>query len=472
MRTVLLLFFGLISVTMLGQSLELDEVYSAGLPVLNIETINAERPTFKIVWNKDPQYLGNSIKDKKKVPGRITIYNEGRTVYDSGEYEEGKSGMTIKVRGNTSAIVEDKLPYNIKLQKKGDLLCRENDGVYKDRNWSLIKDKNYRNMIAFKLSELLGMQWTPAFRYVNVVMNGQYEGLYMLVESVKRNTRCRLDVSDTGYVAEFDAYFWNESIYVMSTLEKVKSYPMHYTFKYPETDEITAEQIDYFSKAVHQAEKSLTKGDYAKYIDLDSFARWMLAHDILGNNDGAGSNIFLTKYDDSDDTKFMMGCLWDMEGSFRTNKDWDSVHKLGLFFYDNLFNDAACQEFRNTYVSIWRNEGNAIFSAIMEFLNEFEYSDEAEAIRKSIALDNLRWKTENDAIETSIGKARTWFTTRQSWLGNAIGGIPTGITDIQFKSSFADKPVFYNLHGQQVEDFTKGILIRKSANSTTRIFVR
>ena len=62
--------------------------------------------------------------------------------------------MTIKIRGNSTPYF-DKKPYKIKLQKKGDMLCR-GDSKFNDKNWLLIKDgdESINAFIGFKTNEL------------------------------------------------------------------------------------------------------------------------------------------------------------------------------------------------------------------------------------------------------------------------------------------------------------------------------
>ena len=64
---------------------------------------------------------------------------------------------------------------------------------------------------------------------------------------------------------------------------------MKYTFKYPDPDEITADQYSYVQESISSVEKSLYNGTYDNFMDVESFARWLLAHDILGSHDAAGS---------------------------------------------------------------------------------------------------------------------------------------------------------------------------------------
>ena len=142
-----------------AEEVSLQKVYEAGLPVVSITTVNGEKPTFDVA--KAPEgCLGLSIKNATKVPARLTVSLNGTTLYDSGDYEKDVSGLTVKVRGNTSAI-QKKTPYKLKLQKKADLLCRGDD-KFKDKNWALIRDERMLTKAGLKINELGGLQWTPA----------------------------------------------------------------------------------------------------------------------------------------------------------------------------------------------------------------------------------------------------------------------------------------------------------------------
>lgn len=455
-----------------GEEIDSAKVADAGLPVMYITTITGERPTFRTAKKENPDWIGNTITDEEKLPGRVYIQLKGETLYDSHEYIKDSTGMTIKVRGNTSALVSNKWPYKIKLQKKADLLCRGNDSIYKDKEWLLIRDENIRNMIGLKINELLKMQWTPAFRYVNVIMNGSYEGVYMLIESVKRKPKSRLDVSETGYIAEFDPYWWSESKYVESHLTWIPWLYMNYTFKYPDKDDITDEQLEYFAHFINKVEESLSDGTYSKYIDVESFARWMLARDILGNSDGAGSNIYLTKYDDTSDSKLMMGNLWDLEGSMKNEDKWDEVHNMGVFYYHDLF-DVDSDDFLRMYKDIWRNDSAAIFEGILAFLNDYAQSEEAVAMNNSVALDKIRWDMDHDDIPHCIAHAQEWFTHRKEWLSTAMSTIKTS-TEIEQERMELEKleraTTYYNLKGQKVKNPPTGVYIRQRHGQTIKVF--
>lgn len=421
-RFIILLALALININDLNAitDIEKQQLIETGLPLVVVETVNNEEPTYEIAV-APPGCLGQSIKNATKVPGRLVIINGEKTTYDSGEYENGTSGITIKVRGNWSANLRNH-PYKIKLQKKDDLLCR-GDKRYKDKDWLLLRVPNLNTMIGFKINEMLGLQWTPCYQYVNVVLNGDYRGVYMLAESVERNADCRLNVDkNTGYVAELDAYWWNEDLYVESSFAG----NMNYTFKYPDSEDITEDQLNCFQELVHEMEASLVDGTYVDYIDVESFANWMLAHDILGDTDPGGSNIFLTKYDNSSTSKFMMGPLWDFDKIMEI-EEWAYVHTMSYYFW--LLFKSENGTFRKTYTSRWKDIKDTLFDSLFKYFVQFSQSSEGKALNAAIQYHNNRWKQyQFKTVTTYLKSAQSYFETRKPWLEENIALVSPRVT--------------------------------------------
>ncbi len=435
--------------------IDIDEVINAGLPVLLIETINHEEPSFTKA-DKPQGCWGVSIANVTKVPGRLQILTGGGILYDSGEYVEKESGMTIKVRGNQSTWNTEKYPYKIKLQKKADLLNR-GDEKFNDKNWVLIKDEELNAMIGFKVNSLMNLHWTPSYMYVNVVMNDSYRGVYMLLESVERNTKCRLNVSKSGYIFELDPYWWNEDKYFLSSFYE----PVNYTFKYPDSDDVTEEQYDYIQNVVKVAELSLNDGTYSDYIDLDSFSSWVLGHDILGNDDSAGANMFYTKYDDTDTSKIMMANMWDFDKIMRTEGKWDESHRS--FYFAKLFKSDN-KEFIKAFKNKWNSVKETVFIDIQNYLDEFETSETASAYNRSLEMDGIRYGKENRSVSESLEFARKWFIAREMFLKAEIPLIDDGgeTTSIEAYKENHRKNIpmsKYTVTGQKVSAHYKGIVI-------------
>ena len=124
-----IVFFQLLSVSLMYSSCSTDDgiekigivaqIDDLGLPVVVVETIDRVEPDCDYVYDENGRNL--TIINETKVPGRMLIIESGDTLYDSGSYEKKKGGMTLKIRGNTSAF-SPKKPYKIKLQKEADLI--------------------------------------------------------------------------------------------------------------------------------------------------------------------------------------------------------------------------------------------------------------------------------------------------------------------------------------------------------------
>lgn len=431
----------------------LEELRKIGLPVLDIKTVNGEVPTCKYV--SQPGGNGKAIRDATKVPASMDIWLGATKIYNSGGYSKNKSGLTIKIRGNTSAYYAKK-PYKLKMQKKVDLLGL-GDEKYKNKDWVLIcsGEMTLNQIIGFKVNELCGLQWTPRYRTVNVLLNGNYQGLYILAEAVSRD-KARLNVDEaTGYIFEADPYWWNEDYYVEdSNGEK-------FTFKYPDYKDLTNAQRTYFKKMINTVCSSFDNGTYDQYIDVNSFAAWTLAHDILGVSDGAGSNKFFTKYDNTSKSKVMAANIWDTDPIMDTPGKWAAYRSNGTFCYYKLFYSSN-KTFNRAYVDKYLDIRDGVFSGVEALLDSLETSDGGKALDISWQYDDRKWNR-TTSLAGEIARARKWFPERRVWLDREV---PLLIPETPSRIETAKLPqdagglVEYNVFGQKVGKDYRGIVIR------------
>lgn len=417
----------------------LEEIIELGLPVVQITTVDGEEPTCDYVWA--PHIEGQvSIANATKVPGRLMVYRGGLISYDSGEYEKGISGMTLKIHGNSSAYA-DKKPYKIKLQKKADLLQRDGDKDYRDKNWLLLKDgdTSINTFVGLAVSRAMGMSWTPAAEYVNVIVNGQYRGLYMLIEQVRRNTDCRIDVSKNGgFIVEYDPYWWNEDTYVESDRLFI------YTFKYPEDEDLTQEKQQSILGQINYLEETFPD-NYDQVIDVSSWTRWLMAHDILGTSDWSGSNLFLAKYDVTSGSLFFMPCLWDFDSNRKQVDQFASIHNE---WYFPLLIHSSNTLFNDTYVMLWRQNEERIFASIENELDYLENSPLGQALQRSRQKDNDLWDfpVNPSTISEDVALNKAWFAHRKKWMAKAVDrGLDVKIIEIKITTEHQ----LYDLQGRQ-----------------------
>lgn len=415
----------------------LSDIRALRLPVLEVTTVNGEEPTCDFVYPPEGG-TGYSITNATKVPSRLVMTQSGNTLFDTGDYAKGESGMTIKIAGNTSAYF-GKPSYKLKLQKKADLLLR-GDKRYKDKEWRLLPAAhNLNTLIGFRVNALMGLQWTPQIKFCNLVINDTYKGTYMIAECVERNPDCRLDVSDTGYIIERDLYWWNEDVYFESTMMTRPSFG--FTFKYPDTEDLQEAQIDYIRDYVCQAEAAITAGNYDMYIDVASFAAWLLAHDILGTWDSPGSNLYLTKYDSTPQSRLTAGNLWDFDSIFQNGEEAFAGIHYYHFWFQALF-ASKNNAFLTAYVQQWQQVSPTLEADIMDYLYDFAASDEG------IALQQSREFNHEGSVEADLQTAKAWLDAHLPWLGEAITAqTPSGCHDIALPLG---QMTIYDLSGRKV----------------------
>lgn len=366
------------------------------LPVLNIMTVNGEMPTCTVIYAPEG-YSGVSITDNDYVPGRMTITLKGDTLYDSKEYIKGESGMRIKRRGNSTGAYMDQHPYKIKLSKKYDLLER-GDKSFKHKEWVLLSmytwnvkmtnhESNILNVAGSIVSKIVRQEWTPEFEFVNVVINGKYQGMYYLMESVERGDK-RIVLDDTGFLIEDDTFWWNETVYFKTDHQQAQT---AYTYKYPDNDDVTDSIQNIIKHYMNEFESTLyANSNLSSYIDYESFAKWILIHDILGTDDSAGCNRFLYKYNYNKNnplsSKLKMGPVWDFDSTFRSD-DWSSLHTTNSWFYYSFLFER--EDFVNVYLNLWKQVRPTILTEIKnsfdKFLDKYQYVfDESIKLHQTI----------------------------------------------------------------------------------------
>ena len=229
---------------------------------------------------------GAEILDKENYVDCTVRIEDPSKLYTDGEVVEAAAG--IRGRGNSTWDMPKK-PYKFKLEEKERLL-----GMSKDKEWALLAnyaDKSMmRNLVAFKISEIVGMRWTPKSVSVEFYLNGKYQGLYALTEHVKvSDERLDIDLADGtvegDYLMELD-FHYDEGPRFMTDLKQL---PM--MFKDP--DELTDEQFnfvkDFFNKAesvLYSDEFTDPENGYRKYIDINSFVDYFIVQELSKNCDG------------------------------------------------------------------------------------------------------------------------------------------------------------------------------------------
>lgn len=406
-----------------------DIIYVAytGLPLVKIETVDGLKPT--------------SAKEKHN--GRMYLIRNNQKVYDSGSTNE----FNVKVRGNATATYP-KAPYKLKLPKKVDLLESNGSNTitgYEDKNWVLLAnytDKTLlRTQIGFCLASLFNeleendQLFVPRSEFVDLILNDEYLGNYMLTESIKEGKK-RVHVNEKlsdeggiGFLAEYDFnYYANEPKWFKSIEQ---SYP--YTFKFPDTDDNNFDlYMSVFEEYINSFETSLynssSDDEWEKYINIDSFARWYLIQNILGNMD---SNYYFYKNSSSDDSKLIMGPVWDFEWSIGIGwYDGERPRAPDYWCANNWYFEKLLtkEKFINALKEQW-SKIKKIYPDLAEIINN-KMDEIAMTIDISQEMNFKKWDLLNKRVsvggiplgsyEAELECDKSFISSRIMWLDNEI----------------------------------------------------
>ena len=423
-----------------GKTVEFDACYmpegkNVSFPRIEIITENFVWPTCDTV-NSPDKYWGSSIINAEYEQCKVLIYNENNeTVYDSTiNLDEAQQylGAKMKIRGNTSAAhhsSDKKYPYKLKLNTKSDLLApfvdRAEDGKdYAYKDWLLLNygEESYR-LAGDAVADAVGTEWSPEYCYVTLYINGDYRGLYVLSEAVEvgngeEGNKSRIDIDRDGYLFECDAYWWNEDLYFNTPMTEKTA--MFFTFKYPDSQymDATSPKYIYIKDYMTQFEEALNSDDdsYLEYIDLDSFAKWLLVMDYLCITDGGGANIYLYKEDSTFDSKVTMGPNWDFDSWMGDAKSYSTIRMYwnGCPFYIPylLKKDSFVEKY------------NELFYETKDILQEYiedAYSKiDTEAHNTLLEYEKLRYGTEVKSFDEVEKQFNTWLKEHIDWMENQI----------------------------------------------------
>lgn len=388
---------------------------------VEITTLEGELPTYTPSGGPSGTW-GGGIKNANYVQSLVSVYDENNSLlYRSSEsdFEQAK----IKVRGNTSAR-SSKEPFKIKLNKKADLLAglveREDGLDYRDKNWLLLKTGYDPSLaLGYTMSRLVGREYSPAYRYVSLFVNGDFRGLYVLMESVDDgDTRC--NISNEGYIIEMDAYYWNEPLYfttpVAMALPGVR--PVGYTFKKPEDLTANSPEVAYIKEYMTKLENALLSGgDVSQYLDIQSCAEWLLVHDLISTWDSGGSNMYLTKYDNTDSSIVKMGPNWDFDSAF-----WSFSYDVNQFarirYNDHFYMYKLVEnaEFKRIYKELYNEVRDDVMREVRKELSKLKCGEYDQLLR----LENERWGSSHKSFSKQETQILSWFTDHLAWMDGAV----------------------------------------------------
>lgn len=404
-----------------------DSLCSGTLPVLVIET-DGRQP----VVSREDYLVASYYLDSRGLPG-----------YESVGRKDSMLTMQIKGRGNWTWNGFAKKPYRLKLDTKQGLL-----GLKKNKHFGLLAGADdqfswMKNTMGYALSRQLGLEWTPGQAPVEVVLNGEYIGLYMLTELIRvekdrvnvveqADLTTQADSVTGGWLVEIDNY--EEPNRIAFTEPANEWHRPQLVWITPKTPEILSQeqsaylqqQMDDLNAAIYASDSSTS---LAAMLDMDEAAKFYLVQELMSDCESYHGSCYMHKQM-GDDAKWKFGPVWDFGNSFR---DQDR------FIYDNpTFSQVWIGQlvkhapFQEAMLRLWKHWLYYDAESMDGILDDF-----AEQIAAAAETDAARWPQYNHAnVEGSkqnflgmLHRHITWLTSQ--WGEGEADSNPMGVENVE-----------------------------------------
>lgn len=436
--------------------------YSGTLPVLHIETANRQEITSKDYYLQGTYYLDPM--------GAADIEAIGT--------KDSPLTLEIKGRGNYTWTGFDKKPYRLKLTEKAALM-----GLKKNKHFALLAHADdskgfMRNTIGFYFSEQIGMAWTPKAKPVELVLNGDYKGLYFLTETI-RVDKDRVNIVEQednetdsenitgGWLVEIDNYRDDPQIRFM---EGDTGEEMAITYKTPE--ELSSAQEQFLRAEMERIDR-LVYGDKNsdelwQYVDMDALAKFYIVQEITDNYESFHGSCYLYR-DMGEGQKWMFGPVWDFGSAF--NYDKEQYLYEGREWHNHWIPE-ICKfpKFMERVKEIWQWLHYYKYDSVYDYATEF-----ANHITEAAKNDAERWKDKDYGNKDMAGRLRRIkerLTDTEKWLVSQWGeGQPMSVENVENGST--DEVIYYNLQGMVVNAPVKGeVYIVRQGTESKKVLIQ
>ncbi|MBR2654449.1 MAG: CotH kinase family protein [Lachnospiraceae bacterium] len=382
-------------------------------------------------------------------------FNADKTFRDEYGEQESLYGLQleyIRGRGN-STWMDDKKPYKVKFDKAQDLF-----GFGKNKHWVLIANRYdnslVRNRMTYWLGQQLGMEYTPQCVPVELVMNGEFYGSYLLCEQIRvgegRVTIDDLDDQDPLAVTDD---FLNKGCFLLSmdgySEEEKRMFKtengMEFYIESP--DKTVSSYYEYIKAYIQKVENAIYGDDfrdaegklYTEYLDLDAAVDYWWIQEFSSNGDAYsnGSTYLYKKKTDDTPARLYWGPLWDFDFVAWGDLDYeidpqDSLDSTFAAWFDMMKADPV---FIKASKDRWLEEGG-IRDKIVEITEEGGRLDKYLAqMETSYTYDHDKWgpyESEFTKYKDEIEQLRSWINKRLAFVDEEVKKLSTDPYHVRF----------------------------------------
>jgi hypothetical protein len=416
---------------------------------------------------------GETIPDEPKISADMGVIDNGPGIRNSLTDPMTAYKIGIEIRGVSSQMFP-KLQYALE--------TRKDDGSGKDvallglpaeSDWVLsagYQDKSLiRNALGYLLANAEG-RYASRSRFFELVLNGEYRGVYVLFEKIKR-TKNRLNLTKMattdiigdnvtgGYIIKIDWEnnptddgWWSPYPACPGAYQQIR-----YLYEYPKAADLVAEQKAYIEGYVTDFETAMQGPSYAdpvtgypKYLDLGSAVDVFIISEISRNVDAYRLSAFMFKDRDSKGGKLNVGPVWDLDLAFGNVDYYDSYETAGWnlvtlptyllnengmevpywwtrFSLDATFWGAVSDRWaalRSSQFSLSRI--NYIIDSLAAYLDEAQQRN----FEQWPILNEYVWPNNyvGGTYANEISYLKGWIATRIQWMDETLGWGTTSVT--------------------------------------------
>lgn len=459
---------------MLPSGVKADNITSELSDDVSYETMQSANIASIFFVSADPEkkgmaYVNGSEDHSTKAKGMVYMYDKDFNLIYSGPVD------ALKGRGNTTWIWSDKKPYQMKLEKKADLLDPA-EGKQKNKTWILLSNPFdptlIKNTMVYNFAKEIGLENTPDGRAVDMYYDGIYRGSYFLCEKVEIDDY-RVEINDLesdiedanpnvedmddletataknsygkefsyvkgledpedisgGYLLEIDhVYYKGEKSWfnlgdTHYWVSKSPEYLSENASKY-----ISEHCYEVFNYIKTQQKKYGTGSEVFDYLDEESFVKYFLAMEFFHNNDVWTSSTYM--YKPSNSEKLYAGPIWDCDsimGVRDIEKDPTGWKAVGVGKYL-----LSMPEFRKSIKEIYVSEFRPVINDTLlgdadgDYLQT--YNNMKDEIAASLVMNDMLWEYNNvggayyfdDTAEENYNSLYSLMRTRAEWMDKAI----------------------------------------------------
>lgn len=424
--------------------------FTTHLPIIKINTGGVYIPDepaiaaqMGIVWQGEG-ILNHSLDAPNHFLGDIEIDRRGQ----SSLWVYPKNGYAIETKDEEG---EDMDVSFLNFPEEEDWVLH---GPYSDKTLM-------RNVLTMHLAQSMG-QYASRTRFVELVINEQYEGVYVLMEKIKRD-ESRLDIANLkeediegveltgGYIFKIDK--GEPDWYSPFDMVNNPGVKLHFQYVFPKKTKIQPQQVTYiqayvdsFERAIHSPDWHFDGKRYDEFIDLSSFADNFILNELSKNVDAYRFSTYFHKKKDSNGGKIHAGPVWDFNFAWGNGDYCEGFSPSGWiydvhcgegnpFWWRCMFQDAV---FMNIVKCRWETlrQGALHLDSIHVFIDE-----QAELLGAATDRNFERWDIlgeyvwPNPVVVGSFGGEvsvmKNFIEDRLFWMDNNIMGECTPTTIVE-----------------------------------------